>query len=85
MLVDLLFVVAVVGLLVAIYKLKFSKESITREIEEEAANLKKREEQRRQEEESNRVKEEARAGGQTGTTSEVGANSEGWQGESSDS
>jgi DDRGK domain-containing protein 1 len=36
-LVDLLFVAAVVGLLIAIYKLKFSKESLTRDIEEETA------------------------------------------------
>lgn len=33
MLVDLLFVAAVVGLLIAIYKIKFSKENINREIE----------------------------------------------------
>jgi hypothetical protein len=39
MLVDLLFVVAVVGLLIAIYKIKFSKENISREIEEETARV----------------------------------------------
>lgn len=37
MLVDLLFVVAVIGLLIAIYKVKFSKENISRQIEEETA------------------------------------------------
>jgi hypothetical protein len=48
MLVDLLFVAAVVGLLIAIYKIKFSKESLNREIESEAARLaSEKEEQKR--------------------------------------
>lgn len=55
MLVDLVFLVAVVGLLIAIYKFKFSKESLNQSIEEaarasrlakerEEANKKKKEE-----------------------------------------
>lgn len=36
MLVDLVFLVAVVGLLIAIYKFKFSKESLDQSIEEAA-------------------------------------------------
>lgn len=39
MLVDLLFVAAVVGLLIAIYKIKFSKENVIREVEEETAKV----------------------------------------------
>lgn len=34
MLIDLLFVLAALGLLLAIYKIKFSKDNITRQIED---------------------------------------------------
>lgn len=76
MLVDLLFVVAVVGLLIAIYKLKFSKENLTKDIEEEAARVaRQKEEERRREaaaeggEEREREKEERPA--ETNANSEV--------------
>lgn len=43
MLVDLLFLVAIIGLAIAIFKIKFSKESVEREIEEAAEKHKKEE------------------------------------------
>ena len=76
MLVDLLFVAAVVGLLIAIYKIKFSKENINREIEEETTRLaREREEQKRREyAREDEPKEEERG-------VEANANSESaWQG-----
>lgn len=82
MLVDLLFIAAVLGLLIAIYKIKFSKENVNREIEQEAARLlREREEQRRREE---ALRNEAKPDEEREI--ETGANSEsGWQGEESGS
>lgn len=54
MLVDLIFLVAVVGLLIAIYKFKFSKESLNQSIEEAARTSR----QAKEREEANKKKEE---------------------------
>lgn len=75
MIVDLVFIAAVVGLLIAIYKLKFSKASIQREVEQATHQARQQPEEAR--------KEEPQLEEQPSTT--VEEENAGWQGDDSDS